>query len=226
MDIKLVVFDMAGTTVEDNNNVHHALIKGFENYNYAITVEDANRVMGIPKPVAIRTLLQEKFEVKGNVGELTSQIHTAFLQEMINFYKTDPGVKAKINAEQTFKALKEKGVYVCLDTGFSRDIADTILERLDWKGKNFIDLTITSDEVNNGRPYPDMILKAMKDLNVLHAEEVAKVGDTASDLQEGSAAGCQYVIGITTGAFSREELEKEKHTDLIDDLLEVVDIVT
>jgi phosphonatase-like hydrolase len=226
MDIKLVVFDMAGTTVEDNNNVHQALIKGFEKYNYAITVEDANRVMGIPKPVAIRTLLQEKFEVKENIGELTSQIHSAFLQEMINFYKTDPGVKAKVNAEQTFKALKEKGVYVCLDTGFSRDIADTILERLDWKGKNFIDLTVTSDEVNNGRPYPDMILKAMKDLNVLHAGEVAKVGDTASDLQEGTAAGCQYVIGITTGAFSREELEKEKHTDLIDDLLEVVDIVT
>jgi phosphoglycolate phosphatase-like HAD superfamily hydrolase len=33
------------------------------------------------------------------------------------------------------------------------------------------------------------------------------------------------VIGITTGAYTRHELEKEKHTHLIDDLLEVLQII-
>jgi len=226
MAIRLVVFDMAGTTVEDNNNVHDALIKGFETYSYPITLADANSVMGIPKPVAIRQLLEEKFKIKENTGELVTKIHTVFLQYMIDFYKTDPSVKAKKNAEVTFAALKEKGIKVCLDTGFSRDITDTILERLNWKGTGVIDHSITSDEVNNGRPYPDMILKAMKDLNIIDADEVAKVGDTASDMQEGMAAKCKYVIGITTGAFTRAELEKEAHTHLINDLLKVVDIVT
>jgi phosphoglycolate phosphatase-like HAD superfamily hydrolase len=66
----------------------------------------------------------------------------------------------------------------------------------------------------------------MKDLNITSADEIAKVGDTVSDLQEGTSAGCKYVIGITTGAYTREALEPENHTHLVDDLLEVVDIVT
>ena len=226
MAIKLVVFDMAGTTVEDKDNVHEALIKGFELNNYQITREDANSVMGIPKPVAIRTLLEGKFGTKEKTGELVSKIHGSFVDEMINFYKTDPSVKSKKNAEETFKRLREKGIKVGIDTGFSRDIADTIFDRLKWNENNLLDLTVTSDEVNNGRPFPDMIFKAMKDLNIKTADEVAKVGDTIFDLKEGSSAGCKYVIGITTGAYTREELEPETHTHLIDDLLEVVDIVT
>lgn len=226
MGIRLVVFDMAGTTVEDNNNVHDALIKGFAKYNYSITLDDANQVMGIPKPVAIRSILQEKFLAKENIGEQVSNIHAEFLLQMLRFYQNDPSVRAKANAEETFRRLKEKGIKVCLDTGFSRDIVDTILARLNWKNNALIDLTISSDEVNNGRPYPDMILKAMDDLVVLKPEEVAKVGDTPFDLHEGTAAKCKYVIGITTGAYTKAELKKHKHTHLVDDLLQVVDIVS
>jgi len=53
----------------------------------------------------------------------------------------------------------------------------------------------------------------MKDLNIIDAHEVAKVGDTASDMQEGTSAGCKYVIGITTGAFfSRGPGKTKSHT--------------
>jgi len=43
--------------------------------------------MGIPKPVAIRSILEEKFEVKESIGDLISKIHSVFLEEMISFYK-------------------------------------------------------------------------------------------------------------------------------------------
>lgn len=226
MAIKLVVFDMAGTTVEDKDNVHEALINGFKKCDYTIDREDANTVMGIPKPVAIRTLLQKKFEVQNNLEELVTKIHAAFVDEMISFYKTDASVKPTKNAEATFKALRAKGILVGIDTGFSRDIADAIFDRLKWKENKLMDLSVTSDEVANGRPFPDMIYKAMELTGITTADEIAKVGDTIFDLKEGSSAGCKYVIGVTTGAYTREELLPEKHTHLIDDLLDVVDIVT
>ena len=226
MSIALVVFDMAGTTVDDKDYVHEALNKGFSKHGYQITVDDANSVMGIPKPVAIGTLLENKFNVMDGRDELIKKIHQVFVDEMIAFYKNDPSVKSKKNAEKTFGLLREKGILVGIDTGFSRDIADTIMERLQWKQRGFIDYSVTSDEVERGRPFPDMIFKAMKDLNISSGDHVAKVGDTSSDLQEGNAAGCKYNIGITTGAYKRESLQKEKHTHLIDDLLELVDIVT
>ena len=47
---------LAGTTVHDNDNVHQALINAFAHFGYAIDREDANSVMGISKPVAIRRI--------------------------------------------------------------------------------------------------------------------------------------------------------------------------
>ena len=145
---------------------------------------------------------------------------------MISFYTNDSSVKAKENAEAIFQLLKDKKIKVGIDTGFSRDIADTIIKRLGWTKNQLIDFSVTSDEVKNGRPYPDMIFEAMKISGVKSANEVAKVGDTISDLKEGTSAGCKFVIGITTGAYTRKELAKEKHTHLINDLLEVAAIVT
>jgi len=227
MAIKLVVFDMAGTTVEDKDNVHASLIHAFKKYDFNILREDANKVMGIPKPVAIQQLLRDEFGVKSlRLKDLTEQIHKEFLKDMISFYKNDSSVKAKENAEVIFQLLKGGRIKVGIDTGFSRDIADTIIKRLGWKKNQLIDFSVTSDEVKNGRPHPDMIFEAMKIAGVKSANEVAKVGDTVSDLQEGTSAGCKFVIGITTGAYTRKELAKEKHTHLIDDLLEVSDIIT
>jgi phosphonatase-like hydrolase len=227
MQIKMVVFDMAGTTVEDSDNVHQALIDAMKAYNYSISRDDANRVMGYPKPVAIDSLLKEQFGLKEETERkpLVEKIHQQFLLDMIHHYRYNPDVKAKPNAEYVFDALRKKGIKVVIDTGFSRDIADAIIERLNWKRDNLIDLSITSDEVANGRPYPDMIFAAMKHFGITDAAQVAKVGDTPSDMMEGTSAGCSYVIGVTRGAYTRAQLEQEKHTHLIDDLAEIVSLL-
>jgi len=45
--------------------------------------------------------------------------------------------------------------------------------------------------------------------------EVAVVGDTTSDLLAGSRSGASSVIGVLSGAHSREELSRAPHTHLI-----------
>ena len=226
MAIKLAVFDMAGTTVEDKDFVADALVKAFEKQDLYINHKHANSKMGIPKPVAIRELLDDLFEDEPEqIDALVNNIHNDFKSLMIEFYKTDKSVKGKVNAVRTMLALKNAGVKVALDTGFSRDIADVIIDRLGWDIQQVIDFSVTSDEVANGRPNPDLILRAMEIAGVNDPSEVAKVGDTVSDLGEGSAAGCKYVIGVTTGAQPRNVLEKAKHTHLVDDLYEVVHIL-
>ncbi len=225
MSIKLAVFDMAGTTVEDRDFVHQALIDAFKVKDIVVLRGEVNAVMGYPKPIAILTLLKEKtdfFDEKDT--SLVYQVHEIFVDNMVQFYRHDRSVKAKDGAEETFESLRKRGIKIALDTGFDRKIANTIIERLGWNG-GMIDLSVTSDEVENGRPYPDMIFEAMKLSKVKHPEYVIKIGDTISDLQEGKAAGCRYVVGITTGAFSRQELINEYHTHLIDDLRQVLDII-
>lgn len=226
MSIELIVFDLAGTTVKDNKDVHRVLQQVFRKYQIEISIADANAVMGISKPVAIRKLLDSRYAGKHPVTEKwIREIHGDFVKAMIDFYTSDPSVGEKEGASEVFAKLKESKLKVAVDTGFDRQITDTLLERLGWKRKNLIDASVTSDEVMRGRPYPDMIYRAMELTHIKSASVVAKVGDTASDLQEGTTAGCGLVIGITTGAFSREELLQERHTHLIDNLHELPDIL-
>ncbi|MEN9225714.1 MAG: HAD hydrolase-like protein [Thermostichus sp. HHBFW_bins_43] len=227
MTIRLVVFDMAGTTVKDNDDVSKALIAAFAQVGIPIGLTETNPVMGYPKPVAVRRLLQEHWPQPEAVSDdLVDKVHTLYLQAMIRFYQTDPDVQEAAGASETFTALKKQGIHVALDTGFDRATADVLLNRLGWQKHGLIDTSVTSDEVQQGRPYPDMIFEAMRRTGVKQVAQVAKVGDTPSDLQQGSCAGCRYVIGVTSGSHSAAALAQEPHTHLIEHLPELLAILT
>ncbi|CAN5440443.1 phosphonatase-like hydrolase [soil metagenome] len=218
---ELIVFDLAGTTVEDNQDVHRVLQMAMEYYDTKITLAEANAVMGIPKPIAIERLL--KLHLQPDITpELIFEIHAVFLKNMIEFYCYDTGVREKQGVSATFERLQADGIKVAVDTGFDRSITNALLKRMKWKENNLIDASVTSDEVERGRPFPDLIFEAMKRTGVLDSAKVAKVGDTSFDLQEGRSAGCGWVIGITTGAFSKAELELEKPTHLIETIPEII----
>jgi phosphonatase-like hydrolase len=222
MALELVIFDLAGTTVFDDRDVHKALQKALRDNEVDVTLEEANEVMGIPKPVAIEKLLLLKHLGKKVITEeWIDQIHQRFKIYMIDFYQNDASVREKEGVSELFSFLREHGIQVGVDTGFDRSITQPLLDRLGWERNDLIDLSITSDEVPRGRPFPDMIFKSMALTGVNNPEFVAKVGDTVSDLEEGTSAGCGWVIGVTDGAFSREQLMKGRATHLIDDVREV-----
>lgn len=226
MDIDLVVFDLAGTTVKDNDDVPRVLQQALMDFDVDITLEEARAVMGIPKPVAIRSMLAARQKGAGDIGDsLVNAIHQGFVEAMIRFYERDHSVGEKDGASEVFRALKAANVKIVVDTGFDRPITDALLKRLRWVEENLIDGSVTSDEVLHGRPHPDMIFRAMELANVTDIARVAKVGDTASDMQEGTAAGCRYVIGITTGAYTQKDLALHPHTHLVKTLHEALNIV-
>jgi phosphoglycolate phosphatase-like HAD superfamily hydrolase len=69
-----------------------------------------------------------------------------------------------------------------------------------------------------------MIFRAMTLAGVGSATDVAKIGDTPSDLHEGTNAGCAAVVGFTGGTHTRDQLAAAPHTHLIADLRELLDI--
>lgn len=219
----LVVFDLAGTTIEDNGDIHRMLKAVFREYHLDISLEEVNAVMGIPKPVAIRKLLL-LHRYPNVTEEIVSDIHDRFVRSMIHFYRFDSSVKEKEGVSRTFSSLKTQGVLVAVDTGFNRMIARPLLERMGWAREGLLDFSVTSDEVPHGRPQPDLIHKAMKLGGISSPARVAKVGDTVSDVQEGKAAGCGWTIAISTGACNKVELLRESPTHLIEQIPEVLQI--
>lgn len=225
MCIKLVIFDMAGTTVRDDDAVNLCLRAALAKH-LVVTRDEVNSVMGLPKPTAIRLLLERKLSGgHAALASLVGVIHEDFLARMLDHYRTAPGIEPMPHTLDTFRQLKEAGVHLALDTGFSRPIVNAILERLAWNEGGLLDATVASDEVQRGRPYANLALKAMELTGVRDPQLVAKVGDTPSDLQEGTAAGCRLVIGVANGSHTREQLAAHPHTHLIGTLQELPALV-
>ncbi|MCX7638711.1 MAG: HAD hydrolase-like protein [Cyclobacteriaceae bacterium] len=218
MKYALVIFDLAGTTVSDNNDVARILAQTLKNFGVMVTMEEANALMGIPKPKAIRELLTAKKQFRLMDDNTVELIHQAFRTSMIGFYRNDPDVKETTGATEIFELLKSQGLKIAVDTGFDRLITDVLLERMGWLRKGLVDVSVTTDEVCNGRPHPDMIFEAMKRTGITDARQVVKVGDTPADLQEGAAAACGCVIGVTGGATSFDVLKRYPHHFIEDSL--------
>lgn len=228
MNIKLAVFDMAGTTINDDGAVQKHLYLALQNeMKGTISFDDVNDLMGYPKPTAISILLKKYCAYEEKIAdEITQKIHRNFLSALDDHYNTTNTLKQTPYAEEIFLYLKEKGIKVVLDTGFGASTAKIILRRLQWLEKGLIDSYITSDDVANGRPEPDMIWAAMERYGIKSALEVIKVGDTKSDMIQGTKAGCRFVVGVTTGAFSRDRLSCYPHTHLIENLIELKSILS
>lgn len=222
---KLVVFDMAGTTVHDRGNVADAFIAAFADAGIAVERAEVKKVMGWRKKDAIRILL-EKYKPAEINDETINRIHDAFIHKMIEFYRNDTEIRPLPFAEELFGQLRQEGIKVALNTGFTRAITDTILTRLNWQTGRQIDYVIASDEVDEGRPSPSMIKTIMKALSISDPASIVKLGDTEVDVQEGRNAGCGLVISVTTGAYTREQLEAYHPDHIIDSLSQLSSLIS
>jgi phosphonatase-like hydrolase len=213
MLIELVVFDLAGTTVDDGDAVNRCLRAALARAGVVVTADAVNAVMGLPKPEAIRRLV--------GPGRPVETIFADFESEMIRFYAEDPTLAEVPGTRQTFAALQAAGIKVALNTGFSRRIMAAVLDRMGWSREGLIDAAVASDQVPRGRPHPDMIRRLMSILGIGDPARVAKVGDTPADLEEGASAGCGRIIGVTGGTHTRAQLAAYPHTELIDSVAEL-----
>ena len=205
-DLEMVVFDMAGTTLQIGGLIPVALKEGFLEEGIELTDEEIRSIRGLSKIEAIRNLLEKHL---GNPTEdLIQKIHKDFLQKLEMMFDREE-VRLIPGAEETFSWLKAKNLLIALNTGFERKYALMILERVGWSA--IADTLVCGDEVSEGRPAPDLILESMKRLDCRDPSRVAAVGDTQSDLNAAAEAKVGLAVGVLTGAHSDDQLKLCPH---------------
>lgn len=223
MKIAMVVFDMAGTTVDEGNVVYRTLHKAIEKICPSVSFEDVLKLgAGKEKLQAIRETLSGS---NISLNEATIQeIFNDFLG-LLDIAYANLIVVPTNNTERLFNELRTKDIKVVLNTGYNTVTAITLLNKLNWvKGVQY-DLLVTSSDVTNNRPMPDMILYAMDKLNITDATTVIKVGDSTIDIEEGRNAGCKYNIGVTTGAHTKAQLESANPDYIFDNIYDLVSVL-
>jgi phosphonatase-like hydrolase len=207
---ELVVFDLAGTTVEDRGQVPEAFMAALAAHGLAVTREELDAVRGSSKREAIASLVP----AGADHASRSAAAFATFQRALDDRYEAT-GVRAIAGAEDTLRGLRDRGVRLALNTGFDREITEMLLDRLGW-GSGLADAIACGDDVAHGRPAPDLILLAMQRTGTTDPARVANVGDTTLDLQAGHAARVRWNVGVLSGAHPRARLETAPHTHLID----------
>jgi phosphoglycolate phosphatase-like HAD superfamily hydrolase len=70
-----------------------------------------------------------------------------------------------------------------------------------------------------------MIWLAMRQTGVQASQSVAKIGDSAIDIEEGRNAGCGMTFGVTTGAQTEKQLRSAAPTYVVESLGEMFDLI-
>lgn len=216
-EIKLVVFDMAGTTVNEDNVVYKTVRQALAKWGVEVSLETVLEYgAGKEKYKAIADILDqtqadrtEKVDAKAVHEDFKGMLKEAYANLEVTAYD---------GVEELFELLKSKGVKVVLNTGYDRKTAQSLLDKLGWEPGKQIDALITADDVVKGRPSSEMIDKAMELFNIIDAETVLKAGDSVIDIEEGKNANCGITVGVLSGAQTREQLESAEPTYILSSL--------
>ena len=188
-----------------------AYVRAFERCGHVVTEADVSPVRGMGKPEAIRKILSSLGA--RDVEAQIRPVHLAF-QEILGAFYEERGLRPIDGAVDVFSWLRSHGVKVALTTGFDRPTLELVLKLVGWE-HGVVDAATCAADVPDGRPAPDMIHRVMKLTGVDRPADVAVVGDTVSDMESGHRAGAGWIIGVETGAHSREQLEARRPTAVL-----------
>lgn len=211
---ELIACDMAGTTIDEHADVYRALENAVRDFGVEVKEEDLQQWMGAEKKEAIKALIE-----LGGGSASDEQVQAQFVrfrELLLGYYQENPPV-ALPGVVEALQHLAASGTKIALTTGFSRDVADIILDGLGWKvgPGELLDAVVAGDETAAGRPSPYMIHRAMELTGVRDVAKVVAAGDTANDLLAAHHAGV-HGIGVLTGKLGREDLERYPHAAILE----------
>ena len=209
--IKLVVFDLAGTTIDDTIDglplVTVAMKEAFASHGIQINPEQVNKYRGMDKKEAVRCLLREHESINDDT----------LLDDMFRDFKT--ALNSHLNdieneitgTTDAFHWLKTKGIKIAVGSGFPHNVVLSLVEKLGWK--NLIQFVSSAELEGHSRPDPSLIHSAMQHCLVTDSRNVLKVGDTVMDVEEGKNAKC-WTVAVLTGTQTEFTL-KQSNPDYI-----------
>ncbi|GHH82685.1 putative haloacid dehalogenase-like hydrolase [Kitasatospora indigofera] len=220
-DIRLVVLDMAGTTVADDGLVELAFRSAAaalgveaDSPEHRRMLEHVHATMGESKISVFRHLFGEE--------EKAQRANLAF-EEAYHDLVGAGHCAAIPGAAEAIAELRGQGRKVVLTTGFSRATQDSILNALGWQ--SIADLTLCPAEAGRGRPYPDMVLTALLRTGTDSVRQIAVAGDTGYDMLTGTRSGAPVVAGVLTGAHGEERLRADGATHVLASITELPKLI-
>ena len=190
--IKAILFDMDGVLIDSHDAWFHIFNKAYKKFEKKqITVEEFDKKVWAK---AFDKLAKKYFHIP--VKEIR-----AYYRKIYDEY--EKRLKVIDGTKEALSSLKDIDLAVVSNT--QRNVIERVLKDVDLY--NFFDLFLGGDDVEHGKPEPDILHKALELLK-LNKDEVIFVGDTIWDRMASKAAGIKFIGFKIKGDISIDNLKE------------------
>lgn len=184
MDIKGVIFDMDGLMLDTEKLLKRFWIKAAGEYGFDMKTEHVLGIRSLAAKYAIPKL-------QGIFGEdFDYQKIRSRRIELMNDYIRENGIEKKKGLDELLEYLKGKfSIAVATATDYER--TEMYLKKVGVF--EYFDKIICGPMVENGKPAPDIYLKAAEELG-LPPEECAALEDSPNGILSAYRAGCKPIM--------------------------------
>ena len=213
--LKAVIFDMDGLLIDSEVISYKCYKKLIESYGYSFTMDDyVKDYPGKQLKVSLQ-FIKEHYHLDYDIEEkfqLFHRLETQFMQE--------DGVALKKGAKELLQYLKNHHYQIALATSSLPSRACHILDM--HHILSYFDEIICGSDVQRGKPYPDIFLKACENLGVSPQEAIV-LEDSEAGIQAAYDAHIP-VYCIPDLKYPHEEYV-QKASGIFSSLLDVIDLL-
>jgi len=182
-----VILDMDGTLIESTEADFLAWKWLFADYNRSFTFQEYMPLLGIKSA----DVIQARLDLQGD--ELKNA-----LQRKMNYFKevvANNGIRTVPFAEAFLKSLKNYHVQIALATSSRREKMGLLMEKVGLL--KYFDVIITGEEVQRGKPAPDIFIHAARTM-LLNADKCVVIEDAVNGVAAAKNAGMKCIAITTT----------------------------
>lgn len=211
--IKLVIFDMDGLLIDSEAGMWVVNEeKVLNEFGYEFSLEFAKSLMGASLEVSCNRL-KEHYGSDFDTDKFYKRVY-----ELNNKMIENNEIKLMKGSIELLEFLKNANISMCIATSTRKEIAIPILKNLDIL--KYFDYVVTGDEVNNGKPAPDIYLKALHNIN---KEEALIFEDAHNGARAAINAGINVIL--VPGIALLTDEDKKQAYKIIDSLDLAIDII-
>ncbi|MGB7529590.1 HAD family hydrolase [Sphingobacterium cellulitidis] len=182
--VEAVIFDMDGLLLDTERIYKIVLHRACMALDYEMTDALFHSLIGVPGPAGyelIRAYFGDAFpldDYKRNIAEIAAELLA-------------DGIPLKAGAGEILRDLNARGLPIALATSSSRVVAE---RHLTLAGvRDHFEIVFTGDDVVNGKPHPDIFIKAANAL-AMPAGRCVVLEDSHNGIRAAHAAGAMPIM--------------------------------
>ena len=185
--IEAVIFDMDGVLADSEPLYHLSMNQVLQAHGHSLTDEDNRIILGTTVTHTWQWL-KDRFGLDGQIEEWIEVYDRVILKNLKENVEPSPGLYDLLDA------LNTRGLRIGLASSSQANWVDAVLTTLDVKDR--FRVVVSGDMVTNGKPAPEIFLKAAGELAVKPSRCLV-FEDSPHGIQAGKAAGMTVVAVLT-----------------------------